>query len=108
KSSVPWTRSVGLPKRKLLSTIYNKSIFVDSQGESERVGHYAQSAHVLRRDHSTLPPFSHVLDLFWQPGYNQRSMGIDLAALAKFDTPTICNTIELFEVRARTAGYMDA
>jgi len=35
-------------------------------------------------------------------------MGIDLAALAKFDTPTICNTIELFEVRARTAGYMDA
>src|SRR5436853_3261929 len=40
--------------------------------------------------------------------YNQRSMGIDLAALAKFDTPTICNTIELFEVRARTAGYMDA
>lgn len=35
-------------------------------------------------------------------------MGIDLAALAKFDTPTICNTIELFEVRARTAGYLDA
>jgi 4-hydroxy-4-methyl-2-oxoglutarate aldolase len=35
-------------------------------------------------------------------------MAIDLAALAKFDTPTICNTIELFEVRPRTAGYMDA
>ena len=34
-------------------------------------------------------------------------MAIDLAALAKFDTPTICNTIELFEVRPRTAGYMD-
>ena len=34
-------------------------------------------------------------------------MGIDLAALAKFDTPTISNTIELFEVRPRTAGYMD-
>jgi regulator of RNase E activity RraA len=34
-------------------------------------------------------------------------MKIDLAALAKFDTPTICNTIELFEVRPRTAGYMD-
>ena len=32
---------------------------------------------------------------------------IDLAALAQFDTPTICNTIELFEVRPRTAGYMD-
>jgi regulator of RNase E activity RraA len=34
-------------------------------------------------------------------------MAIDLQALAKFDTPTICNTIELFEVRPRTAGYMD-
>ena len=34
-------------------------------------------------------------------------MAIDLAALAKFDTPTISNTIELFEVRLRTAGYMD-
>ena len=34
-------------------------------------------------------------------------MAIDLAALAKFDTPTICNTIELFEVRPRNAGYMD-
>jgi len=34
-------------------------------------------------------------------------MPIDLAALARFDTPTICNTIELFEVRPRTAGYMD-
>ncbi|MEO8593159.1 MAG: RraA family protein [Candidatus Solibacter sp.] len=32
----------------------------------------------------------------------------DLQALAKFDTPTISNTIELFEVRPRTAGYMDA
>jgi regulator of RNase E activity RraA len=34
-------------------------------------------------------------------------MTIDLAALAKFDTPTISNTIELFEVRPRAAGYMD-
>ena len=34
-------------------------------------------------------------------------MAIDLKALAQFDTPTICNTIELFEVRPRTAGYMD-
>src|ERR1017187_2335266 len=34
-------------------------------------------------------------------------MAIDLEALAKFDTPTICNTIELFAVRPRTAGYMD-
>ena len=34
-------------------------------------------------------------------------MAIDLVALAKFDTPTICNTIELFHVRPRAAGYMD-
>ena len=34
-------------------------------------------------------------------------MPIDLKLLAQFDTPTICNTIELFEVRPRTAGYMD-
>lgn len=31
----------------------------------------------------------------------------DLALLAKYDTPTICNVIELFNVRPRTAGYMD-
>jgi regulator of RNase E activity RraA len=30
-----------------------------------------------------------------------------LATLRRFDTPTICNVIELFEVRPRTAGYMD-
>ena len=30
-----------------------------------------------------------------------------LAALAKFDTPTISNTIELFDVVPRNAGYMD-
>jgi regulator of RNase E activity RraA len=34
-------------------------------------------------------------------------MAIDLKALAQFDTPTICNTIEVFEVRPRSAGYMD-
>lgn len=32
---------------------------------------------------------------------------IDLPRLTQFDTPTICNTIELFEVRPRSAGYMD-
>jgi regulator of RNase E activity RraA len=32
---------------------------------------------------------------------------IDLNRLTRFDTPTICNTIELFEVRPRAAGYMD-
>src|ERR1700694_4188165 len=42
------------------------------------------------------------------PRYNQPSMPIDLQALAEFDTPIICNTIELFEIRPRTAGYMDA
>jgi 4-hydroxy-4-methyl-2-oxoglutarate aldolase len=30
-----------------------------------------------------------------------------LAALAKFDTPTICNVIELFDIRPRNRGYMD-
>jgi 4-hydroxy-4-methyl-2-oxoglutarate aldolase len=34
-------------------------------------------------------------------------MPIDLKLLARYDTPTICNTIELFEVRPRNAGYMD-
>jgi len=28
--------------------------------------------------------------------------------LRSFDTPTICNVIELFEVRPRNTGYMDA
>jgi len=31
----------------------------------------------------------------------------DLQRLAQFDTPTISNVIELFEVRPRSAGYMD-
>lgn len=30
-----------------------------------------------------------------------------LGKLKKFDTPTICNIIELFEVRPRNTGYMD-
>lgn len=30
-----------------------------------------------------------------------------LATLARFDTPTICNVIELFDVRPRNQGYMD-
>jgi 4-hydroxy-4-methyl-2-oxoglutarate aldolase len=32
----------------------------------------------------------------------------DLDLLAKYDTPTVCNVIELFRVRPQTAGYMDA
>ncbi|QDU97363.1 RraA family protein [Lignipirellula cremea] len=31
-----------------------------------------------------------------------------LAQLAKYDTPTICNIIELFDVRPRNRGYMDS
>ena len=31
-----------------------------------------------------------------------------LDQLRKFDTPTVCNVLELFECRPRTAGYMDA
>jgi regulator of RNase E activity RraA len=31
-----------------------------------------------------------------------------LAELRKFDTPTVCNVLELFECRSRIAGYMDA
>jgi 4-hydroxy-4-methyl-2-oxoglutarate aldolase len=31
-----------------------------------------------------------------------------LAALARFDTPTICNAIELFEVRPRNTGFMNS
>jgi regulator of RNase E activity RraA len=31
-----------------------------------------------------------------------------LKLLAQFDTPTICNVIELFAVRPRNTGYMDA
>ena len=31
----------------------------------------------------------------------------DLELLRKFDTPTVCNVIELLEIRSRTAGYTD-
>src|SRR5438094_4394415 len=32
----------------------------------------------------------------------------DLALLRQYDTPTICNVVELFEIQPRTAGYMDS
>src|SRR3954462_3184844 len=32
----------------------------------------------------------------------------DLALLRQFDTPTVCNGLELFDLRSRIAGYMDA
>src|SRR5438552_3384280 len=32
----------------------------------------------------------------------------DLELLCKFDTPTICNVVELFDYRPRTLGYMHA
>jgi 4-hydroxy-4-methyl-2-oxoglutarate aldolase len=31
-----------------------------------------------------------------------------LARLRRYDTPTICNLVELFDVRPRNAGYMDS
>lgn len=31
----------------------------------------------------------------------------DLDALRQYDTPTVCNVIELFDARPRSAGYMD-
>jgi 4-hydroxy-4-methyl-2-oxoglutarate aldolase len=31
----------------------------------------------------------------------------ELELLRKYDTPTVCNVVELFDVRPRTAGYMD-
>jgi hypothetical protein len=30
-----------------------------------------------------------------------------LASLSKYDTPTICNVVELFDIRPRTEGYMN-
>src|SRR5918992_3680467 len=32
----------------------------------------------------------------------------NLELLRKYDTPTICNVVELFDLRSRVAGYMDA
>lgn len=32
----------------------------------------------------------------------------DLALLRRYDTPTICNVVELFDLYPRTAGYMNA
>ncbi len=32
----------------------------------------------------------------------------DLELLKKYDTPTICNVVELFDFRPRTAGYLDS
>jgi regulator of RNase E activity RraA len=32
----------------------------------------------------------------------------DLELLRRFDTPTVCNVVELLDLRPRTAGYMDA
>lgn len=40
--------------------------------------------------------------------HNGRLTETDLALLRRYDTPTICNVIELFDVRPRHAGYMDS
>ena len=31
----------------------------------------------------------------------------ELGRLRKYDTPTVCNVVELFDLHPRTAGYMD-
>ena len=49
----------------------------------------------------------------WNPAKYMRLMAASqlpdrqLALLRQFDTPTICNAIELFAVRPRNTGYMD-
>jgi 4-hydroxy-4-methyl-2-oxoglutarate aldolase len=40
--------------------------------------------------------------------HNGRLTGTDLALLGQYDTPTICNVIELFDIRPRNTGYMDS
>ena len=43
------------------------------------------------------------------PNTAHRSLPLaDLETLRRFDTPTVCNVIELFGVRPRTVGYMNA
>src|SRR4029078_5309772 len=49
---------------------------------------------------------------FGRSSSNERMSAVSLsketlATLAKFDTPTICNVIELFDIRPRNRGYMD-
>jgi regulator of RNase E activity RraA len=39
---------------------------------------------------------------------NPRISAAVLEQLRRFDTPTVCNVVELFDIRPRTAGYMDA
>src|SRR5256886_17109994 len=41
------------------------------------------------------------------PAVVHRLAADDLAQLRKYDTPTICNVVELFDLYPRTAGYMD-
>src|SRR2546426_3528509 len=40
------------------------------------------------------------------PGFRPVAADV-LEKLRAFDTPTVCNVIELFDHRPRTAGYMD-
>ena len=58
-------------------------------------------------DYQTLslsfPPFPSVQTL---PAMTTTQAVLD--KLAKYDTPTICNVIELFDIRPRNRGYMDA
>jgi regulator of RNase E activity RraA len=41
------------------------------------------------------------------PGF-RAAASADLELLRKFDTPTVCNVVELFDLRPRVAGYLDA
>jgi regulator of RNase E activity RraA len=43
---------------------------------------------------------------FTMPSY-RAVPAADLQLLRQYDTPTICNVVELFDARPRTAGYMD-
>jgi regulator of RNase E activity RraA len=38
---------------------------------------------------------------------SHRVSAADLELLRRFDTPTVCNVVELFDVRPRNTGYMD-
>ena len=45
-----------------------------------------------------------------EPEFNVEELLLtaDLKLLASYDTPTICNAIEVFNVRGRHTGFMDA
>jgi 4-hydroxy-4-methyl-2-oxoglutarate aldolase len=56
------------------------------------------------------PPLKHSLHWMYDMPTNQgNSLRAEfLQKLARYDTPTICNAIEMFEVRPRAEGFMDS